>query len=271
MAAHATPAAVFHQIDASAPTLLFDEADASFGAGELIAVLNTGHQRDAAFVLRAGFTEGARRFATWAPAAYAALQQVPDTLASRSIIISLRRKSVDQSCKALDDKAIQRLQKSKKKVEIWCSKNRKRLANSASQMPEWLQNRAADNWYPLLAIADAAGGQWPALALQAARALVKKEQPAIGTQLLSDIRDILEAGVVRIFSSDLTAKLGALEDRPWANFEGRGPMMPSSVAKVLAPYGIAPKNIRDGQKVLRGYRAKQFEDAFARYLKSKSA
>ena len=270
MAAHATPAAVFHVINAKAPTLLFDEADASFGAAELIAILNTGHQRDAAYVLRAGFPGGAKRFATWAPAAYAVLQQVPDTLASRSIIVSLRRKGPAQSCQALDDVAIRQLLKCKSKLEKWCFTNRKLLGRSVPQMPECLQNRAADNWHPLVAIADAAGGDWPASARQAARALTKKEQPAIGTQLLEDVRHIMGGGVDRIFSSDLAVELAALEGRPWTNFEGRGAITPSSVAKMLAPYGIAPKNIRDGQKVLKGYRPKQFEDAFVRYLKPKS-
>ena len=270
MAAHATPAAVYHEINAQAPTLLFDEADTSFKTEDLIAILNSGHQRGATRVLRAGSGAGAKRFTTWSPAAYAVLQQVPDTLASRSIFVSLRRKGPDQSCQSFDDAAVPQLLKCKRKLEKWCYKNSKLLRRSNPEMPDWLQNREADNWLPLTAIADIAGGEWPASARQAAKALIKKEQPAIGTQLLEDVRHILSAEGDRIYSANLATKLGTLEGRPWNNFEGRGPINPSSVAKILAPYGVAPKNIRKGERVQKGYRLNQFQDAFARYLKPQS-
>ena len=105
------------------------------------------------------------------------------------------------------------------------------------------------------------------MALRAAKSLHVKEQPAIGTELLTDIRDILGSDVDKIFSADLTAKLTSREGRPWVNFEGRGGINATSVAKILAPYGIGPKTIRDGEKLFKGYRRKQFQDAFARYLK----
>lgn len=268
--AHVTPAAVFHEIDANKATLLFDEADASFGANELIAILNTGFQRDSAFVLRARNT-GTVKYSTWAPAAFAVLNQVPDTLASRSIIIDLRRKSSGQICKPLNDRAIRRCRKLKRALQKWCQETASILERARPQMPADLQNRAADIWLPLLAIADAAGGKWPELARHAAKSLTKKEKPAIGTQLLADIRQILGSEQYRIFSNDLAAKLATFEDRPWPNFEGHGSITTASIAKLLAPYGIAPRNIRDGDRVLRGYRRKQFDDAFARYLEVESS
>jgi putative DNA primase/helicase len=267
MTAHVTPAAVFHEIDASKRTFLFDEADASFDSKELIAILNTGYQRDSAYVLRAPLNKGTIKYSTWAPAAFAVLNQVPDTLASRSIIIDLRRKGPGQNCKPINDRVIYRLKRLRRRLRKWCEANGARLARAQPAMPEELQNRSADNWLPLVAIADAAGGKWPKLARRAGKRLTKKEQPAIGTQLLSDIHDILGSEVDKSFSSELAAKLATLEDRPWPNFEGHGNITPASIAKLLAPYGIVPKNIRDGNRVLRGYRRKQFSDAFARYLK----
>ena len=51
------------------------------------------------------------------------------------------------------------------------------------------------------------------------------------------------------------------------NYEGHGGITATSVAKILTPYGVTPKNIREGERVLRGYRRKNFDDAFSRYLK----
>ena len=186
MTAHATPAAIFREISTRSPTLLFDEADASFRVEDMISILNTGHLRESAVVLRAGSTSGTQKFVTWAPAAFAVLDKIPDTLASRSITINLRRKGEDQTTKPLDDKAIHRLQKISRRIAKWCSINRKLLASAKPEVPDGFQNRDADNWFPLLAIAEVAGGDWPERARRAAKALQVKEQPAIGTELLTD-------------------------------------------------------------------------------------
>jgi putative DNA primase/helicase len=55
-------------------------------------------------------------------------------------------------------------------------------------------NRAADNWRPLLAIADAAGGAWPEKARKAAVALAGGEIDEVSRTelLLSDIRNIFD-------------------------------------------------------------------------------
>ena len=61
-------------------------------------------------------------------------------------------------------------------------------------MPDALDDRAADSWEPLLALADAAGGEWPQRARAAALALcgaAEVEDQSLSVQVLSDIRDIL--------------------------------------------------------------------------------
>ena len=79
-----------------------------------------------------------------------------------------------------------------------------------------MNDRAADNWRPLLAIADLAGGEWPGLARQAALALSGEAQDAaIGVELLNDIRAAFgEDDVIR--SVDLIAELVKDPERPWA-------------------------------------------------------
>ena len=58
-----------------------------------------------------------------------------------------------------------------------------------------LMNSAADNWLPLVAVAELAGGIWPALAEAgiAAEKVQPAETAAIGIQLLADMLTIFEA------------------------------------------------------------------------------
>ena len=54
LAANITAAAIFRTIDAWSPTLLIDEADSFLGetGDELRGILNSGHTRDTAYVIR---------------------------------------------------------------------------------------------------------------------------------------------------------------------------------------------------------------------------
>ena len=69
----------------------------------------------------------------------------------------------------------------------------KALAAAWPEMPDGIEDRDADVWEPLLAVADAAGGDWPERARVAAVALValsKESTPSLGIRLLADLRDV---------------------------------------------------------------------------------
>ena len=56
-------------------------------------------------------------------------------------------------------------------------------------MPNTIYNRAADNWRPLLTIADVAGGNWPGRARRAAIQLDREiDDGSSRVQLLGDLR-----------------------------------------------------------------------------------
>jgi hypothetical protein len=262
--AHTTAAALFRQIASAKPTLLVDEADASLVSRDLVTILNAGHRRNDALVARA---DG--KYSVWAPAALATIEGVPNQLDTRSIPINLRRCLPDQTVKPFEHDRTKRLRRLQRQAARWVSANSKRIKTAKPSLPKVLRNRSADNWRPLLAIADVAGGHWPKWARRAAEALSISETPAQseGVMLLSDIRDIFAAqDIDQIFSTDLAAALVALEGRPWCERNGRGPISPNAVANLLAPYGVRPATIREKSTILKGYRAKQFNDAFARYL-----
>ncbi|MGI9508542.1 MAG: DUF3631 domain-containing protein, partial [Geminicoccaceae bacterium] len=81
-AANISPAAVFRVIEACEPTLLLDEADTFVADNhELRGVLNNGHTRATAFVIRSvGDDHEPRCFATWCPMAIAAIGRVDGSL-----------------------------------------------------------------------------------------------------------------------------------------------------------------------------------------------
>ncbi len=88
-------------------------------------------------------------------------------------------------------------------------------------MPEGIHNRRADNWRPLLSIADLAGGEWPERARQAAVALTSKadDTASIRVQLIEDIYVVFnDPGADRISSKALVGRLHDMEDRPWPEY-----------------------------------------------------
>ena len=97
--ANMTPATVFRGIESYRPTLLVDEADTFIrNSDELRGVLNSGHRRGMAFVLRTvGDDYAVKTFSTWCPKAMAAIGRLPETLQDRSIVISLRRRAAHET------------------------------------------------------------------------------------------------------------------------------------------------------------------------------
>lgn len=271
-----TPAATFRVIEACAPTLLIDEADAFLAANEeLRAVLDSGHTRTGAFVLRVvprGDDLEAARFATWAPKAVAGIGSVPATITSRSLRISLRRKEASEQVAPLRGNAVDRLHALARQAARWAHDHLDDLRAAEPELPPQIEGRAADNWVALAAIADLAGGAWPVRAREAALALEagRSEQTA-GVMLLSDIRDLFsEYRRDRVQSQNLADDLAALEHRPWPEWRRGKPVSTHGVARLLEPFGIRPRQLRGDGWNCRGYDQRDFLDAWRRYLPSQS-
>src|SRR5262245_2430728 len=77
------------------------------------------------------------------------------------------------------------------------------------QIPKDLRNRQADNWRPLIAIADCFGANWAAAARDAAIAIHRDYRDEdMGVVLLSDIRGVFNDRSAEAISSE--ALVGAL-------------------------------------------------------------
>ena len=141
-----------------------------------------------------------------------------------------------------------------------------------SRHPRELNDRAADNWRPLLAIAGRAGGNWHDRARAAAIALSldADDEDTIGVDLLRDLWVVFDACCAsRLLSSTIVAKLVEMEGRPWAEFGRTGkPITTHQLARLLKPFKVSPGSVRpdvpgDGTK---GYKRKSFLDLWERYF-----
>jgi hypothetical protein len=154
--------------------LLIDEADTFLGENEeLRGVLNSGHRRGGHILRTVGDDHQPRQFATWAPAAIAMIGRLPGTLEDRSVSIALRRRRPTEKVQQFRSDRVQHLRQLSRKIARWCADNRQSLACSDPKTGA-LANRAADNWRPLLSIADFAGGPWP----EHARAVAEAADPS---------------------------------------------------------------------------------------------
>jgi len=268
-----SPAAIFRTIETACPTLLIDEADTFLiNNDEMRGVLNSGHRRSAASVIRlVGDDHQPRMFSTWAATAIAMIGRLPETLEDRSIAITLRRRRPDETVVPLRADRTPHLDRCASMAARWGADNIDALRLADPMVPAGLANRAADNWRPLLAVADAIGGEWPERARRIAGAMVatggEEEAQSPKVMVLDDIRAVFEdAQTDRLPSATLVAALVEMEARPWCEWKHGKPLSQNSLARLLAPFAISPSTIRHLGTTAKGYHRAQFADAFARYL-----
>lgn len=268
LVANVSAAAIFRTIEVAHPTLLADEADTWLqGDDALRGILNAGHRRGGSVIRVVGDELEPRAFSTWGACAIAMIGKLPATLADRSIPVLLQRKRADEAVAPFRFDHTEALDRLARQAARWAKDNAPRLSGSDPTIPAGLNNRAADNWRPLLAIADAAGGDWPRRAREIAEAMVDGDQSRRVT-LLADIRDIFDAkGAEAMASAELAAALVALEGHDWAEYGRSGkPLTVNGLARLLARDGISPGSVWLAGRSPKGYKRAQFEDAFARYL-----
>lgn len=265
-------AALFRSIELWSPTLLIDEVDAFLRDNEEArGILNAGFTRDSAFVIRCvGDDHVPTKFRVWGGKALCGIGKIADTLADRSIPLRLRRKKPGETTGHLrhSDSAV--WDRLRRRIARFADDNALRIGAARPAMIEGLNDRANDCWEPLLAIAEAAGGDWPKMARQAAVVLhgLESESPSIGVELLADIKTIFdEKRLSKIFSSHLLDALIADEEAPWATWNRGKAMAPRQLKTKLAEFGISSKQIRIGYDTGKmGYERNDFVEVWDRYL-----
>ena len=214
---HMTAAAIFHTLGYREHTLLLDEGDnlGLLNNPTLRAVFNAGHRRGGAI---SRFISGRpRKFSVFAPLAVAAIGMLPLPLMHRAVIINMQRHAkTDAPLEQLDEHD-PRLAAARIEIQKWAATCT--LAREPEMPPE-LHNRAADNWRPLLAIADDLGhgedARTAAIALSVNRLDERpRRHPAHRHPRVFDA-----LGVDRLTSAALVEALLALEDSLWHDWRG---------------------------------------------------
>jgi hypothetical protein len=216
-------AALYHAMKGAPRTMLLDEADnLELGVKAVLrSVLNAGHKRGG--VVTRMLRNQSVRFPVFAPVALAAIGLLTLPLISRSIVINMRRgdSQTMRSLRRFDLADTTDIDIVYSHVVHWI-----RGANLSldPEMPDELYGRMADNWRPLLSIADACGPAWSASAREAAIAFAHGDhEEDVGVFLLWCIREVFNArGVDRLTSKKLVRELIGLEisDEAWREYRG---------------------------------------------------
>jgi hypothetical protein len=275
----ASEAAMFRKIAKHRPTLELDEIDAIFGSNSertepLRAILNAGNRPGATVARCVGEKQEVEDFPIFCAKVLAGIDsghRIPDTIRDRAIAIHMQRKTgaeVVQRFRHRDADA--EAAPIRDALDRWAGGACDVLLAADPLLPGELDDRAAEAWEPLLAIADLAGGEWPARARGAAVALSgeeDREEVAIGTLLLRAINKAYE-DVDRLSTVDLLVSINADEELPFGGWrEGKG-LDPRGLARLLRPYRVKSRSIRLGEEVAKGYLRSQFDEVWDRWLPS---
>ncbi|MFJ4486536.1 DUF3631 domain-containing protein [Streptomyces longwoodensis] len=284
-AVDASAAALFRAVagvDGKRPTILFDEIDTIFGpkAGEneqLRGFINAGHRRNRPMFrcVGDGANQTVQAFHSFAAVAVAGLGYLPDTIRDRSVNIRMRRRARNETIEPYRTRIHEKEGFAlRDRLATWAEQVSERVMNVWPAMPEGVSDRPADVWEPLLAVADAAGGDWPDRAREACVVLVAaskaNDKGSLGVRLLADLRDHVMVGIDRLPTVAILDRLNALDDAPWADLHGK-PLDNRRLSRMLAEYmtadnePITSRNIKAAGSVLKGYYAADLRDAWARY------
>ncbi|WP_406269889.1 DUF3631 domain-containing protein [Streptomyces sp. NBC_00191] len=284
LAVNARAAALFRSVSdpAGRPTILFDEIDTVFGpkAGdneELRGFLNAGHRRSGVTYrcIGDGGNQTVQEFPSYTAVAVAGLGSLPDTILTRSVIIRMRRRARNEKVEPFRARLHEQQGNAlRDQLAAWAEQVRERVMGAWPEMPDGVTDRPADVWEPLLAVADAVGGEWPRRAREACVILVKAAQVndkgSLGVRLLTDLRDHVMVGIDRLPTVAVLDRLNALDDAPWADLHGK-PLDSRRLSRMLGEYvtadgePIASRNIRTAGGVLKGYYSTDLYDAWQRY------
>jgi hypothetical protein len=272
-----SPAALTRKVAAGGVTILYDEIDALFGNAareesnlDVRSILNGGYRRGAKVhrCVTVGKKIETEELDAFAPVALAGLRELPDTLASRSIIIRMQRRAPDEHVESFRLRKVRPVADALRKVlEGWCASIADKVADAEPVMPDKIVDRAAECWEPLIAVADAAGGDWPKLARDAAKNLVAgaiEDLQTTGTELLDHIRDAF-GEEDKLWTDVLLRRLHDRPESPWADIRGK-PLNDRGLATRLRKYRIKSRTVRVGEETRRGYYAADFVGMWRIYL-----
>ena len=291
LTANASPAYLYRQT--GEPTFIIDEGDTFVAlSDELGGILNAGYARD----MTVGRTaQHGRDFVPvdlnpFGPKVICGIGDLPETIQDRSIILDLRRKKptdrVDRFNRRMRKVYRERGDLLKQMIVRWIADSWDKLDQHDPMVPEDLDDRAHDNWEPLLMVADVAAGAWSVRARNVARTLsALRDQVGELELLLTDVQAIFNDSQSYVHidrdghqwtmpghlltPTELTRRLVAIEERPWSSYGSTNRAITTDmVGKLLGRAKVQSKPTRVealGGRVVRLYWMELFTDAWERH------
>jgi hypothetical protein len=232
---------------------------------ELRGLINAGFQRGQDVLRTVGPQHVPTSFPTFAMAALAGIGRLPDTIEDRAVVIVMKRRAPNEYAQPY------RLRSDRPalcfigdQLAGWAEGAAAGLELARPDLP--VEDRAADTWEPLVAVADAAGGHWPTTARAACKKLTAEaseadDEASLNVRLLLDIAEIFSgSGTSFLKSTLLVDMLHEVEDAPWSDFD----LTTNKLSRRLREYGVRPGRNAAGTE--RGYKREDFADAFHRYV-----
>jgi curved DNA-binding protein CbpA len=268
-------AALVHSLDPfDPPTVILDEADAIFGralrgdekAEHLRGLLNAGFGRGRPYKRYNASTRQVEDCPTFALAILACIGGLPDTIEDRAVVITMGRKTPDEKVRRYRRRDQPRIRTLGEQLSAWVLPRARMIGDAEPALPDALNDRQQDAWEPLLAVADAAGGDWPKRAATAALELAAEVEAdtSLGERLLADLRDVF-GDADAMHGDAILAGLLKISEAPWGDYYGK-PLNARGLARLLKPYGVASVQVRVGGEGRKGYRRDHLHDAWTRYL-----
>ncbi len=256
------------------PTILVDEGDTVFGrrrgdraenAEDLRGILNAGHGRNRPYLRWSNTRNMLETCPTFAMAAIAGIGDLPDTIEDRAVVITMRWRGPGEQVEQFRRRTIPALHVLRGQLHGWAQNHVGELGGAEPKLP--VEDRAADVWEPLVAVADLAGGPWPGWARDACRMLTTAAADdadgSFGERLLADLQVVFDEhttlGTVTIID-----RLTELDEAPWADYYGRR-ITDRDIAKLLRPYGIRSRQVWADGANRKGYHRDDLYDAWQRY------
>jgi len=191
----------------------------------------------------------------------------------RAIPIRIKRKAKTDRVRRFKSRHVEQEGKeSYRKISRFAQDNLSSFesAENEAPTPTWLNDRACDNWAPLFAVARLAGGDWPDLALDAARTLSNiSDDGEWAERLINDIHRVFENAdwPEVIQSGHLVESLDKIELSPWGDLRNGKGLSTRKLASMLKPFGLGSAQNRDQQKEkVRGYWLKDLKPVFDCYI-----
>jgi hypothetical protein len=276
---NASPAAVVRSITEDPPTLMLDEADTIFGTKksaeqneDIRGLLNAGHQRNRPYLRWDMAARQAEYCPTFAMAVLAGIGNLPDTIMDRAVKILMRRRAPGEIVAPYRTGRDGPVLKSyRDELHEFVRGHLDELRDAVPVMP--VEDRDADTWEPLFAVADLVGGDWPERAKAACLALSGEDpdEGRLSTRLLSDLRSVWKNHEDHLFTQTIIHRLVKIEEAPWSALGRGGSAIDArALANLLRPYGVKPRTVKEepGKKAptQKGYYLGDLLDIWSRYV-----